>query len=176
MLLKNQPLEDRAPQFWTVSATAAAVVLAALTGAISLVPRAVAEEKPAAKQAATSSNAAHAEADGEVLTVTAGAITTSPFAEPSGDGDPVAYTVMPAYYELLGADMLRYCHVSADQVKKLQSISDEYLSHVPELQENLAEELAKLPPQQRSAKRAELVGKLEREERERPAGRRLRKS
>ena len=56
MLLKNQPLEDRAPRFWTVSATAAAVVLAALTAAISIAPRAVAEEKPANKQ--TAKNAA----------------------------------------------------------------------------------------------------------------------
>ena len=47
MLLKNQPLESRTPRLWTASITVAALALVAVAAAVSLVPRAVAEEKPA---------------------------------------------------------------------------------------------------------------------------------
>ena len=46
MLLKNESLESRTPRLWTVSVTVAALVLVAVVAAVSLVPRAVAEEKP----------------------------------------------------------------------------------------------------------------------------------
>ena len=45
MLLKNQPLESRTPRLWTVSVTVAAVLLVTVVAAVTLVPRAVAEEK-----------------------------------------------------------------------------------------------------------------------------------
>lgn len=51
MLLKDQPLERRTPRLWMVSVTVAALVLVAVVAAVSLVPRAVAEEKPAVIQA-----------------------------------------------------------------------------------------------------------------------------
>ena len=45
MLLKNESLESRTPRLWTVSITVAALVLVAVVAAVSLVPRAVAEEQ-----------------------------------------------------------------------------------------------------------------------------------
>ncbi len=51
MLLKNQPLESRTPRLWTASVTVAALVLVGVVAAVSLVPKAVAEEKPAGGQA-----------------------------------------------------------------------------------------------------------------------------
>ncbi len=50
MLLKNESLESRTPRLWTVSVTVAALVLVAVVAAVSLVPRAVAEEKSAVIQ------------------------------------------------------------------------------------------------------------------------------
>ena len=50
MLLKNESLESRTPRLWTVSVTVAALVLVAVVAAVSLVPKAVAEEKAAASQ------------------------------------------------------------------------------------------------------------------------------
>ena len=51
MLLKNESLESRTPRLWTVSVTVAALVLVTVVAAVSLAPRAVAEEKPATSQA-----------------------------------------------------------------------------------------------------------------------------
>ena len=45
MLLKNESSESRTPRLWTVSVTVAAMVLVTVVAAVSLVPRAVAEEK-----------------------------------------------------------------------------------------------------------------------------------
>jgi len=50
MLLNNESLESRTPRLWTVSVTVAALLLAGVVAAVSLVPRAVAEEKPAVSQ------------------------------------------------------------------------------------------------------------------------------
>jgi len=50
MLLNNESLESRTPRLWTVSVTVAALMLVAVVAAVSLVPWAVAEEKPAAGQ------------------------------------------------------------------------------------------------------------------------------
>ena len=52
MLLKSESLENRTPRLWKFSITVAALVVVAVVAAVSLVPRAVAEEKPAADQAA----------------------------------------------------------------------------------------------------------------------------
>jgi Leucine-rich repeat (LRR) protein len=52
MLLKNESLESRTPRLWTISVTVAAVVLVTVVAAVTFVPRAVAEKKPAAGQAA----------------------------------------------------------------------------------------------------------------------------
>ena len=52
MLLKNESLESRTPRLWTVSVTVAALVLVAVVAAVSLVPRAVAEEKASLAAAA----------------------------------------------------------------------------------------------------------------------------
>ena len=51
MLLNNESLESRTPRLWIVSVTVAALMLVAVVAAVSLVPRAVAEEKTAAKLA-----------------------------------------------------------------------------------------------------------------------------
>jgi len=51
MLLKNESLESRIPRLWTVSVTVIALVLVGVVAAVSLVPRAVAEEKQAVSQA-----------------------------------------------------------------------------------------------------------------------------
>ena len=48
MLLKNESLESRTPRLWTVSVALIASVLVAVVAAVSVVPRAVAEEKSAA--------------------------------------------------------------------------------------------------------------------------------
>jgi len=129
MLLKHQPLEGRAPRSWTVSATAAAVVLAALTAAISFAPRAVAEEEQAAK----GSDAGPAQAS----------IAQTNFS-------------LPAFLQLCWADVRRDYHLSVDQENKLQSISQDYVAHMQELRKSTDQELAKLPPQRRSEKRDEL--------------------
>jgi formylglycine-generating enzyme required for sulfatase activity len=50
MLLNNESLESRTPRLWTISITVAALVLVGVVAAVSLVPRAVAEEKPAISQ------------------------------------------------------------------------------------------------------------------------------
>jgi len=50
MLLNNESLESRTPRLWTVSVTVAALLLVGVVAAVSLVPRAVAEEKPAVSQ------------------------------------------------------------------------------------------------------------------------------
>jgi formylglycine-generating enzyme required for sulfatase activity len=50
MLLTNQPLESRTPRVWTAAITVTALVLVAVVAAVSLVPRVVAEEKPATRQ------------------------------------------------------------------------------------------------------------------------------
>ncbi|MGO9113280.1 MAG: hypothetical protein ACLP9L_28955 [Thermoguttaceae bacterium] len=51
MVLKNRPLESRTPRLWTAPVTITALVLVAVVAAVSLVPRAMAEEKPAISQA-----------------------------------------------------------------------------------------------------------------------------
>ncbi len=50
MLLRNESLESRTPRLWTVLVTVAALVLVAMVAAVTLVPKAVAEEKPAVSQ------------------------------------------------------------------------------------------------------------------------------
>ena len=50
MLLKNGSLENRAARLWTVWIILVALILVALVAAVSLVPRAVAEEKAAGIQ------------------------------------------------------------------------------------------------------------------------------
>ena len=52
MLLENESLESRTSRIWTLSAIAAALVLMTVVAAVSLVPRAVAEEKTAVSQPA----------------------------------------------------------------------------------------------------------------------------
>jgi hypothetical protein len=159
MLLKNQTLEDRAPRFWTVSATAAAVALAAITAAISLVPRAVAEEKPAAKQAAAKGSGAAPAQDRSEYYLQAGPEDTPPSTGPSG------FIPLPAgaYSDLGSAGVRRNYHLTADQEKKLFSISQDVEPRLQELEKSAAKDLAKLPPQQQAAKQAEL-GKRMREE------------
>jgi hypothetical protein len=46
MLVQNKPLEGCAPRLWNVSVCLAALILIAAAAALSLAPRAVAEEKP----------------------------------------------------------------------------------------------------------------------------------
>jgi hypothetical protein len=46
MLLNNESLESRTPRLWTVSVTIIALVLVGVVAAVSLVPRAVADENP----------------------------------------------------------------------------------------------------------------------------------
>jgi len=50
MLLNNESFESRTPRLWTVSVTVIALVLVGVVAAVSLVPRAVAEEKQATSQ------------------------------------------------------------------------------------------------------------------------------
>lgn len=134
MLLKSQPLEDRSPRFWTISATAAAMLLAALTAAISFAPRAVAEEKPAAEQsAATGSGGAPAQVS----------IAQTNFS-------------LPAYSQLARPDVRRDYHLSVDQEEKLQSISRDHRARMQEQRKSIDKELATLPPQQRSEQEAKL--------------------
>ena len=52
MLLKNGSLENRAARLWTVWIILVALMVAPVVAAVSLVPRAVAEEKPAIGQSA----------------------------------------------------------------------------------------------------------------------------
>ena len=151
MLLKNQSLEDRAGRFWTVSATAAAVVLAAATAAISFAPRAVAEEKPAAKQVVTKGS-------DEVPAQVGTTFLHFGSAEAGSDDTvgPSGFIALPtgAYYRLNTAGVRRHFHLSANQDKKLLSISKECIPRLEELTKSAHKEAAKLPPQLQSAKYA----------------------
>lgn len=136
------------------------MVLAAITAAISFVPRAVAEEKPAAKQAAAKgSGAAPAQDRSEEYYLQAGEADMPPSSGPSG------FIPLPAgaYSDLGSADVRRHYHLSSDQEKKLVAISQDFQPRLQELQKNAAKELANLPPQQLPAKQAEF-GKRWREE------------
>ncbi len=129
-------------------------MLTALAAAISFAPRAVAEEKPAAEQAAAKGSDAGPAQDRGIswgsVSIDAGAggrtgttpITSNKvsFAVGAADADAI---VLPTYRQLSDAGVRRYCNVSVEQEKKLKSISQTFQAHLQELNENAAKSMAK---------------------------------
>jgi beta-lactamase regulating signal transducer with metallopeptidase domain len=171
MLLKNQPLESRTPRLWTVSVTLAALVLVAAVAAVSLTPRAVADEKPAApnqspvtvKEHVSSNTKKPAETENsedelsriDSMDATQQWMLVGQLLRPAEDGDSYAQLPSPIQDENVRKELT----ITTEQDKKLRELSAALLAQMLKLselsqqsptQEQFAQEQAKVIEQMKT--------------------------